>query len=357
MRVLYATRSWSSHDQRFFDAWEYCGAQVATIAVDGRDPQSDLEANLAGFEGRVAQLVNRFQPDVVHAGPMTDVASAILPVWSGPLIAMSWGFDLMADINQNEVAREQARMVISRADKLIVDNDGPRRVALELGAEVSQIEQFPWGIDLEVFHPGRSEIRESLGIALDEIVVLCTRRHEEIYDVQTIVDAFIEAASTLPRLRLLLAGGGAQSARLKATVQRSGFEERVDFLGEVNQSALPAVYRAADLYVSASRVDGSSVSLLEAMASGISVCVSEIEGNRQWIDDDRGLSFPVGDVRRLASHLTAFVEAVSEEPNGAAAQRRGRALKYVTEHANWAVTRRILPGIAYAAIEKNTEDK
>jgi glycosyltransferase involved in cell wall biosynthesis len=131
----------------------------------------------------------------------------------------------------------------------------------------------------------------------------------------------------------------------------------VNFLGEVDQSALPSVYRSADLYVSPSRVDGSSVSLLEAMASGIPVCVSDIEGNRQWIADDRGLSFPVGDVGRLASILTAVSAGSSESNQRAAVQRCGRALDYVTKHANWETTRKSFRRIARAAIEKNMENK
>jgi glycosyltransferase involved in cell wall biosynthesis len=270
---------------------------------------------------------------------------------------MSWGFDLMDDVQTSRSVREQARAVIARADVLIVDNDGPRRVALELGAAASKIFQFPWGIDLEAFHPGPSEFWESLSSYQGEIVVLCTRRHEAVYDVETVVAAFIAAAPLSPRLRLLLAGSGTQTSQLKATVQDSGFEARVVFLGEIDQSALPSIYRGADLYVSPSRVDGSSVSLLEAMASGVPVCVSDIEGNRQWIADDRGLSFPVGDVGRLSSLLTAFAAGSSEAVQRAMTRRRGRALDYVTKHANWSDTRKALPGIARMAIEKNSEHK
>ena len=358
MRLLYASRSSSTHDHRFLSAWREEGVVVDSIFVDGSGGEAvPGEQGPEGFDSRLRTRIDAFRPDVIHAGPLTDVGSAVARVWSGPFVAMSWGFDLMDDIHKSRSAWKQAQAVIARADVLIVDNDGPRRVALELGAESSQIVQFPWGIDLEAFHPGLSDFRQSLSISQGDIVVLCTRRHEAIYDVQTVVDAFIATAPCSPRLRLMLAGSGTQTGELKATVHESGLRTRVNFLGEVDQKVLPSIYRAADLYVSPSRVDGSSVSLLEAMASGIPVCVSDIEGNRQWIADDRGLSFPVGDVGRLAQLLTALAAGTPADIQRAATQRRGRALDYVTKHANWECTRKALPGIARSAIEKNTEHK
>src|SRR5690606_12984801 len=101
--------------------------------------------------------------------------SEVLAYWDGPLIATSWGFDLMNDIELDVGARLSAQAVISGADAIFVDNNGPARKALELGARPEQIIQFPWGIDRSIFYPG--ETVEHPG----EFVVLSTRRHEPIY--------------------------------------------------------------------------------------------------------------------------------------------------------------------------------
>ena len=56
------------------------------------------------------------------------------------------------------------------------------------------------------------------------------------------------------------------------------------------------MYRAADLYLSASHSDGSSVSLMEALGCGLPVLVSDIPGNREWVTDgEQGWLFPDGD--------------------------------------------------------------
>ena len=76
--------------------------------------------------------------------------------------------------------------------------------------------------------------------------------------------------------------------------------EKVFFGGHVPQIDLPGYYQAADLYISASHSDGSSVSLMEALASGLPVLVSDIPGNVEWVEPGRqGWLFKDSDVTSL----------------------------------------------------------
>jgi glycosyltransferase involved in cell wall biosynthesis len=86
--------------------------------------------------------------------------------------------------------------------------------------------------------------------------------------------------------------------------------ERVHFAGPVALEDLPTYYRAADLYLTASRSDGSSVSLLEAMACGLPAVVSDIPGNREWVSTDvNGWRFTPGRPDALADGLRAAFAA------------------------------------------------
>lgn len=353
MRVLYVSRSRSTHDELFMEAWREAGLEVRAVAVErSRDLPTvkDDKTAHAGLATRLSQAIEEFRPDVVHAGPLADITPIVCAVWSGPLIAMSWGFDLMDEIVNDAEARDRVRDVLARANQLIVDNDAPQQVALELGADRARVRQFPWGVDLGLFAPGTVPQGQELSPTHGDVVVLCTRRHEPYYDVETVVRAFIRAAQVAPRLRLVLAGNGSGTARLKAMLEEAGLESRVDFLGEVEHAALPDVYRAADLYVSASRVDGSSVSLLEAMACGIPVCVSDIEGNAQWVADGRGSTFSTGSDAELAAILQIF-SGEAHLTNSPWRDRAERALDYVSQNADWSTIRNRFPAIANAAIE------
>jgi glycosyltransferase involved in cell wall biosynthesis len=80
--------------------------------------------------------------------------------------------------------------------------------------------------------------------------------------------------------------------------------ERVHFGGQIAQGDLPRWYHMADLYISPSHVDGSSVTLMEALASGLPCLVSDIPGNREWIQDGvNGWLFRDGDMDDLAEKI------------------------------------------------------
>jgi glycosyltransferase involved in cell wall biosynthesis len=103
-------------------------------------------------------------------------------------------------------------------------------------------------------------------------------------------------------------GNGSQAAFLHRIFSEAGLLDQVHFPGQVSQADLPRYYRSADLYISASHSDGTSISLLEAMACGSPVLVSNIPGNQEWIQDGvQGWLFQDGSTEDLAKKI---VEAV-----------------------------------------------
>ncbi len=298
------------------------------------------------------RLVQGFQPDVVQAGPIVDVGYEISREWDGPLILTSWGFDLMQDVGLSEENSARARAALSGASVLLTDNDAVTERAVLLGMPPEGIVQFPWGIDLAAFTSAGPSLREELNWDASSWVVGCTRRHEPLYDVATVLDGFAEFAEAVPRARLLLVGEGSLSADLKARAVDLGISDRTASLGNISHARLPDAYRTLNTYVSASRVDGTSVSLLEAMACEIPVCVSDIPGNRQWVTPETGLTFPVGNSSALASALRAVAAGVT--PGGRQVEDLVRhAGGVVGERADWSVTRTRFPGIAKMAIDRH----
>ena len=97
----------------------------------------------------------------------------------------------------------------------------------------------------------------------------------------------LRALSRIPdnRVRLLCAGRGQELEHNKALCRELGLEDRVRFLGY--RSDVPDLYGASDAFLFISFREGLSLSLMEAMSSGLPSIVSPIRGNTDLIEDQK----------------------------------------------------------------------
>jgi glycosyltransferase involved in cell wall biosynthesis len=316
------------HDHRFLSALARTDHQVYVLRLERRYPTRAEPTLPDGVEavdwmgGRAAvgwqhtpallsdlrRALVRLQPDLVHAG--TVQTAALLTALSGfkPLVTMSWGSDLLVDADRNWLWRWATRYTLARTSVLVGDCQAVVDKAARFGFEPDRTVIFPWGVDLDRFTPGESRLRNRLRWE-DCFVFLSLRSWEPIYGVDLLLKAFLRAAPALPQIRLLLLGEGSQAVRLQAILSGSQYRDRVYLAGQVNHDELPEYYRAADVYVSASYSDGSSVSLLESLACACPVLVSDIPGNLEWIEEGRqGWLFSTGNEEALSAAMQRAYE-------------------------------------------------
>jgi len=351
-RILYFTRDYTTHDHRFLSALAKTDHQVFFLRLERGThqfedrpipPQIEQVAWAGGNSpARVndglrllidlKRVIRVVKPDLIQAGPIQR--SAFLVALSGfhPLISMSWGYDLIQDAKRNRLWRWVTRFTLQRSAVLVGDCDTIRKLAIAHGMPDERIVTFPWGVDLEHFSPSQngkgSDIQNGEGAAF---TLLSTRSWEPIYGIDLIAMAFSRACEQNPKLQLVMLGNGSLATRLRQIFKSNGVEERVIFPGQVSQVDLPRFYRTADLYLSASHSDGTSISLLEAMACGKPALVSDIPGNREWVTPrENGWLFPDGDAEALTN---AILHAASQRQNlpemGQAARRLAE------ERADW----------------------
>ena len=238
------------------------------------------------------RVVQRIDPDLIHAGPIQTCA--FIAVLSGfqPILSMSWGFDLQEDASRGPGWRWITSYTLRRSAYFTCDAHVTRDLAVEYGMRPDRISLFPWGVDLKHFKPktgggarrqSDSRSRTPEHPASRPFVLLCNRSWEPRYGVDTLARAFSLAAGSNPRLALILLGTGSQAGVIRQALEDGDVLDRVQFGGRVSQADLPAWYRRADLFISPSHVDGSSVSLMEALACGLPVLVSDIPANREWV--------------------------------------------------------------------------
>ncbi|HEY9152083.1 MAG TPA: glycosyltransferase, partial [Anaerolineales bacterium] len=293
------------------------------------------------------RVIREIKPDLIHAGPIQTCAFLVALSGFHPLLTMSWGFDLMQDAERNRWMKLITRYVLRHSDFFTSDAQITRDKAVAYGMKPDRTVVFPWGVDLKHFsdqqlavskRPQSVKNKTQNAKPFDKVqgrrksfVLFCNRSWEPRYGVDVLAKAFVKVAHQRKDVSLLLLNGGSQTNAIRQILMNGGVLDRVQFGGQVSQRDLPRWYHMADLYISPSHVDGSSVSLMEALACGLPVLVSDIPANREWVSDGvNGWLFPDGNADILAEKILTVI-----------AQRRKlipirrAARKSAEERADW----------------------
>lgn len=134
------------------------------------------------------------------------------------------------------------------------------------------------------------------GSESDDLIVVMVGAFTEQKDQSTI----IRAIAQVPGLQLVLVGDGPLRADSEKVAREFSVQDRVRFLGW--RSDVPRILAAADIYVQSSHWEGFGIAALEAMAAGLPVVVSNVDGLREVVGRS-GLLFEPGNAEQLAALL------------------------------------------------------
>jgi glycosyltransferase involved in cell wall biosynthesis len=267
-----------------------------------------------------------FDSDHEFVQAVSDLAMGHIPIIAGPLelcillrgidaptILLSWGFDL-----------QEANPIpgLSSLSAVLVDSTANEALARAAGAK--EVLLIPWGIDTALFvDEGMVMDLSPYGVAGDEAVVLSLRAHESRYRVDDIIRAFARKPRSA---RLVIGNAGSMTHTLQALGENLGVD--AVFLPPFAEDDLPPLLRRSSVYVTASNVDGTSVTLLQAMACGVPVVASTNAGNVDWVhNEETGFTFPIGDIDALSAAMDAAM--------GQGSRVRAQARRSVLERADW----------------------
>jgi len=329
MKILFFSLGYSTHDHRFLKTISENGHEVFFVQLEGnpgivesravpkniqqviwkggRNPfkWSALPALALDFR----RVVKKIQPDLIHAGPIQTCAFIAALAGFRPLLTMSWGFDLMDDVHKGKIWQFATRYTLKRSAFFTSDANITREMAIQYGMNPNKTAVFPWGIDLEHFNVPtfqRSNVQTFQRSNADTFTLFCNRSWEKRYGVDVLARAFVKVAQQKDNVDLILLGDGSQGNLIRGILQKGGVLDRVTFGGRVSQNDLPRWYHMADLYISPSHVDGSSVSLMEALGCGLPCLVSDIPANKEWVEENQnGWLFHDGDENQLAEKILA----------------------------------------------------
>ncbi|OGV63254.1 MAG: hypothetical protein A3K19_12955 [Lentisphaerae bacterium RIFOXYB12_FULL_65_16] len=291
--------------------------------------------NNAFFQQMIRRILSRQSIDIIHSGWLTQDSYLALRTGFHPVLAMAWGSDVLPDpfvVNAHQSRRvlKKLRFTAGHADTIYCDCRAVAETLCTLtGVAPEKLRIFlQLGVETAVFRPDAAlaaEARREWAVAPKTNVLIMTRRLDPAYGVADYLHALalLRNRVACPFLAVL-AGEGSLEGQLKELTRDLGLQDSVVFVGAKPRQDLPRYLNGADLYVSTSLSDGTSISLLEAMSCGLPVVVTDVPANLEWVRDGyNGAVAARGDPQSIAQAL----QSVLEDPAKRALFReRNRAL-------------------------------
>lgn len=250
---------------------------------------------------------------------------ALLPAGAYRPVVMNTSHGYLFDRDTDRIKRMlllgAERMTAPVTDWLLTMNRQDQEIAERYGLGKNIIFTRGMGVDLARFAPPspaeREAARAHLGIRPGEIALVYAAE----FSGRKNQSMLIKAMRDLPEhFLLLLPGRGALQEQCRTLAGTIGVRERIRFPGFVH--GMEEYYRAADICVSASRIEGLPFNVMEAMACGLPAVVSNIKGHQDLIHDgENGYLYPFGDPAAFAEAVRRLSDEKTRAWMGAAAQQ------------------------------------
>jgi sugar transferase (PEP-CTERM/EpsH1 system associated) len=199
------------------------------------------------------------------------------------------------------------------------------------------VKTLPNGIDTELFNVeiDKRGLKLELGIPDGVPVFGIVARLSPEKQHSVLLDAMGLLGGTASTSVLVVVGGGPIRAQLEAQAVEAGISDRVFFLGE--RRDVPRLLKLFDVFVLSSRLEGLSLTLLEAMAAGLPVVATDVGGNAEVVvDGQTGLIVEQG----VPQPLAAAMEKIGTNPELAARMGQLGRKRVVEQYSLEAMVRR-----------------
>jgi glycosyltransferase involved in cell wall biosynthesis len=241
------------------------------------------------------------------------IPTGLIGVWAGkllrkPVVVTIHGSDFRMATERSSFLTKIFLYVCHRAKQIMCVSELQGKEIEKLGIGQEKILTFPMGIDESFLKAGRNRGKRMEGQSL---TVLSNRNLLLLYNVSLLIQAIPAVLKEEPHTRFIIAGDGQEKEALSKEATNLKVGSFVEFLGRIPHEEMADLLAQADIYVSTSLYDGTSVSLLEAMGSGAFPIVTDIPANREWITDGRnGFLVPVKGEKYLANRI---IDAIRDQ--------------------------------------------
>jgi glycosyltransferase involved in cell wall biosynthesis len=296
---------------------------IRTLHLDVRKTPASV---LGGFK-RGRNFLREFQPDLVHSHSFhANILARLLRLAGQPFVVLS----TVHNVYEGGWLRMLAYRLTDRLSRrtVAVSKASAERFTRLKAVPSHRCSVILNGIDVDGFTPDcvrRARARTEMGIAAGsaEFVWLAVGRLAPAKDYPNLLRAFAAVRAQKPETRLWVAGDarGNERAPLESLAKELGIGANACWLGLHRD--MPALFDAADAFISASAWEGMPLAVGEAMAMAKPVVATDVGGVRELVGD-AGVVVPAKDSSALAEAMLATMQESREElaARGRAARER-----------------------------------
>lgn len=325
MKILYLTSNGGIHDYRFLKklAGDY---EVLLLHYSSSNLIEEIQ-DIKGLKIISKRSVVRsfpllseyfhfkkcvadFKPGLIHSGYVWQVG--ILPALLDfhPHLSMPWGSDILTEPGRHFLLKALTRKTMRQCGHIQCDAEFVKqKIISDYKTPPEKITVFPWGIELGLFKPAdKTGCRKKLNLDENAFVVIFNRALENVYGIENLLEGFREFSKDKKDVKLLLVSDGSKKDFVNAFIRSNDLEQKIEFVGRITNNELPLYLNASDVYLSTSLSDGTSLSLLEAMACGLGIVVTDLPAIREWINDENGIIAGVNNSGSVSAALEKYYE-------------------------------------------------
>lgn len=319
MKICFLGDAQSIHIKRWVEYFRDMGNEVSIITfrpscIDGVkviDIANNIDIN--GVRGKfnyvkninkIKKIIKELNPDVINSHYLTSYGFIGALIKDRPLIVSTWGSDILVTPYRNFIYKILTKYVINKSDLLTSDSNFMTEGILKLGGKKEKIITVPMGIENEIFNSQNRTVSEN-NISFLSMRTLCKNSN-----IDVIVRAFNKIRFKYDNASLVITNSGEDKDEILKLIKELELENHVEFLGLIPREEVVNQLNKCKFYLSIPTSDSTSVTLLEAMASGIFPIVSDIPANKEWITNgENGVIISEIDDEVLAKAMELAIES------------------------------------------------
>lgn len=280
--------------------------KIRTFCIPMRSPY-----DLSAARG-VAKLCRELSIDTVHTHFIRERYISALSRLFGNKARLVYTSHVVFD--KTRLLKFTNRIVNSIEDNVIAVCHAGREQMLEEGLDKAKIAVIHNGVDVEYLAAGiEPTIRQELGLREDSFVVTTVGRFNEVKGHKFLIESIkrlkdMQGTAAVCDVKFLLVGDGELLEECRRLADKLGVSDDIVFAGY--RTDKKNIFQGSDLYVSPSKNEALSMSIIEALGSGLPVVATNVGGTSEIINNENncGVLVEYGDTEVFAREMLRFVQ-------------------------------------------------